>query len=943
MSVVRISSGDGKEITIDVSSLAKEFARELLRDGKFSSALKNDSDTGSQRRYNDYRYDLSDSTSVSLKKLAREYFDEIFKSDDMNSSIYKFRAAISSMNSQMASVFTEDLMQQYESERISLQQKRDLYQKQEKDFREFGDDARAEEAKAKKKKLDSEIEQIENKRNQAQGAYRQAIGQKRQKTKEALESEGLSENSSYLELESVMEKLQKEVEKDKQLLEEETDKSKLNEILERIQENTDKINLYAEERDKREKSDREFRRKTDGMGILAAFSGYTNGGTTPNAIDKIFGKSEGSLTHTISTFLGSSSPIAIVLNTILGAVNLLGNKFDDAVNSVLDTYTQYMGPISTRLQGSVTYDVSDGAFKYFADKVSSSIVGDTPYITVKGVLASINSLVAKGVANDLETRAVLAELGERMVTTFEHNSDVLLRNIRLNQGTNASMYTQAAMGAESYVTQLLNGIFKDSSYLNGTYDTVYAALTDAMSLMNAQQAMEFNYAIQSWLGAMQSVGVSESTLTSLASGLNALATGDVSALGGNQGWTVLFARAAEMSGLDYSEMLTNGLDKSSINALMPSIIELLQEIASGADNNVTKKAMTEIVGVAVSDLKGALNLTPSQIAQVSQTVNSTTYQSMLDETIRQAEYAISDSRVHVSTLIDNAIENFMYDWGERVVGDQSSYLFYKLADVVSSMSGGVGTIGNLAKGIIGIAELFRQDSFSNISSQVTHIFDRRDATRSNAVEQLLSLAGLSEGFQGAYDSWGARLLANTLNNMDEVDRFATYMPADTSAWDSLSQEEKQLRIQAGTSRDLVMNSGVSTSKSTSGTATNKARNDISMVALDAYDEAMSATTTITGASNIALVRTASDIYYELFDRLTHVKIDLSEVETNALNALYDKLIKTIEGSVTENTANTTAIREKLVSLSTGGALAVNVEDIEQVAANKINVNNNYYY
>ena len=45
--------------------------------------------------------------------------------------------------------------------------------------------------------------------------------------------------------------------------------------------------------------------------------------------------------------------------------------------------------------------------------------------------------------------------------------------------------------------------------------------------MSANASIEFEYIVQKWLGSLYSLGLSQQTVTQIATGLNALGTGDV--------------------------------------------------------------------------------------------------------------------------------------------------------------------------------------------------------------------------------------------------------------------------------------------------------------------------------------------------------------------------------------------------------------------------------
>ena len=115
---------------------------------------------------------------------------------------------------------------------------------------------------------------------------------------------------------------------------------------------------------------------------------------------------------------------------------------------------------------------------------------------------------------------------------------------------------------------LFNYYFSDTSYLSQAFDSVTSALTDLSSQLSATNSVEFDYIVQKWLGALGSVGVDSGTLTNLASAINALGTGQVDYLSSNSTAQNLLVLAANRVGLDYGQMLLDGVSSTDVNTLL---------------------------------------------------------------------------------------------------------------------------------------------------------------------------------------------------------------------------------------------------------------------------------------------------------------------------------------------------------------------------------------
>ena len=168
---------------------------------------------------------------------------------------------------------------------------------------------------------------------------------------------------------------------------------------------------------------------------------------------------------------------------------------------------------------------------------------------------------------------------------------------------------------EAYLTKFLNNMYSDTSYLNDLYDSVSAAIIDANSQMTRDQSVAFEYAIQKWLGSLASLGMSESAITNIATGINYLATGNVGALSSNQGLQTLLAMSASRAGISYGSILNQGLTAEETNDLLESMVKYLQEIARN-QSNVVKSAYGGMFGLSLADLRAISSLTGSDIRNI---------------------------------------------------------------------------------------------------------------------------------------------------------------------------------------------------------------------------------------------------------------------------------------------------------------------------------------
>ena len=147
-----------------------------------------------------------------------------------------------------------------------------------------------------------------------------------------------------------------------------------------------------------------------------------------------------------------------------GIVNL-GANFNGAIKEYASIYSRYQASIDARLQGSS--ESAAGMFALIRKNLAAS-----PYVKQTEMIEKLNELVSSGIAYNVEQRAFLSSVSDKMVTTFNVLDDTLLKIIRLQQSDS----TQARLGMEATLTKFLNENYKDTSYLNNLYDSITSTL-----------------------------------------------------------------------------------------------------------------------------------------------------------------------------------------------------------------------------------------------------------------------------------------------------------------------------------------------------------------------------------------------------------------------------------------------------------------------------------
>ena len=101
-------------------------------------------------------------------------------------------------------------------------------------------------------------------------------------------------------------------------------------------------------------------------------------------------------------------------------------------------------------------------------------------------------MVSQGIAFNVEQRAALDVMKDKIATTFDAANGTLLRLVRIQEQDT----TAGRLGMESALTAFLNNMYETTEYMEGIARTVKGSLEEAMSLMTGENALSFEYQVQ---------------------------------------------------------------------------------------------------------------------------------------------------------------------------------------------------------------------------------------------------------------------------------------------------------------------------------------------------------------------------------------------------------------------------------------------------------------
>lgn len=298
-----------------------------------------------------------------------------------------------------------------------------------------------------------------------------------------------------------------------------------------------------------------------------------------------------------------------LVTDIGGTIGNIVNAMSDLARQMegnVDKIAGKKGAIDTRLHGS-KQDTVLGSYYDSIQKQFTIASGFNGFFKQETLYSNLESLVAQGISHNVDQRAFLMTIKDKIATTFNVADSTLLKLVRIQQEDT----TAGRLGMESALNAFLNNMYETTEYMQSIASSVRASLSEMESLMSGAQAAEIEYQVQKWMGSMYSVGMSDEAVNSIASTFGKIAAGDVSGITSG-GTGNLLVMAANEAGLSISDILAGGVSSEETNDLMQAMVNYLAEIAdSSSDSRVVQQQLANVYGLKASDLKAITNLASS--------------------------------------------------------------------------------------------------------------------------------------------------------------------------------------------------------------------------------------------------------------------------------------------------------------------------------------------
>lgn len=379
------------------------------------------------------------------------------------------------------------------------------------------------------------------------------------------------------------------------------------------------------------------------------------------------------------------------LESAFGSFSAIGNTLGSITNTLtstidksLDNYIAQQQKLSAHLAGTNT-SLSD------ITNTLQSTLSTTSIVKQEKVFNNLTKLVSSGINYNVAQRAFLQTLADDLDMMFNASDGTLTQLIRLqNQDLSSNR-----LAIEYSLQKFLNQNYQTSEYIKQAYSQVSGLLLTSQSTMSGLESMRYEAAIQGQLGSMYSAGMNQSTITNLAKAIDELGSGDLSSIG--SGTSNLLLMAAARAGLDYGNILNNGLDSNTANTILSSVTSYLQEMGAN-QSNVVRSQLGKLFGVSITDIIAANNM-----SQTGGSISTDLASTLL------SDYS---GFMTTGTKLQNTIANVLYSFGTNVATNENDLRNYEitrliaqsgLGQILQSTGSALGSIPGTLMQLAGIA------------------------------------------------------------------------------------------------------------------------------------------------------------------------------------------------------------------------------------------------
>lgn len=414
--------------------------------------------------------------------------------------------------------------------------------------------------------------------------------------------------------------------------------------------------------------------------FLSSFGGKSSGEEAAGAVENVAEEAQDAKGNIIAGVAG------IITDFVGDKLVSLVDALDPLINKGAEFQAANKGIINASLWGMGGFGTADYYTRFIKnanDKLTGSML-----ISFEDYLSNIKNLATQGIGSGVEIAALLSTVAEKTVPQFNASSSYLRRLVLLGE----KAATQRYFGLESIIQKTLNSQFGESSYLNQLFESVNANLQDAITNLSDKLGSDNQYkfltSAQTWLGSLYEQGVDSQTITRISNVINALGSGNISAMASDAGMQKLMLLAMDQANIDYATLLQKGFTTYDVDTLLYNMVEYLHNVSSTTNaNNVLESAYANLFGLSMTDMYAFRKINPNSIKPM----NVSSSAQVEAETKNRLGMIESGIYTPLSEKIDNLFDNIKFDFSSKLAYGSNYAMLkggkfaYNLADSIDDM------------------------------------------------------------------------------------------------------------------------------------------------------------------------------------------------------------------------------------------------------------------
>lgn len=516
-------------------------------------------------------------------------------------------------------------------------------------------------------------------------------------------------------------------------------------------------------------------------------------GRNPNAPDSVNAEVKG-LQATMKSFNMMSIILELVkklVGSMADSMNRYAQVFEKTLPQMVSTMNMTQQQYKDMILGTNQIIMSAGSLTagFLADisdaSATMTILANNHLMTnismIDLIEESYTKLSSKGITgSNISELAIYDQLFELIAYGFDLTSQNNLDAIRLYGNQTAIMSSASYMS----IRNQLNSLFGDTQYLlNGIYsNTVSLSQTAFNAYTDNRRRIESEHAFQKTLAIMYESGVSNQTIENWSTALTSLMAGDLNALSGDAGASLLLA--LKNSGVEIANVVSGAMTGSDIKKMLVSMLESARDAVDGNYNMIYKNAVANILGTDVTTLSAGRLEEAIEMMNFTQEEDAAALLKVLNDSVSKAGESLTMEQ-KMKNSVDNIAVNMTTGFvslGSGIIGTLTSLGSAILVGMTALALSNMSVMGNNVGAPIGTALI--------ATTAVVGIV----ATIASAVS---GMASMTKQFQTSNEKLGLNMALEE-QGMDTIDydKLASTLNDSSSSAESSKDAGEESKSQA---------------------------------------------------------------------------------------------------------------------------------------------------